>query len=135
MSYSVAEMSRPYCSFKEQDRQDRSKVGRPQIHEYKSAVLINWMSPLLWTTISRVATCLGPQMSPLEIVHELKKINSFQFAKLAPQTLGAWIDRSGTVARWSDRTLERVTSRNRPGGLTTHIGVLVCLGSFFILIY
>jgi hypothetical protein len=83
------------------------------------------MSPLLWTTINRVATSLGPEMSPSEIVCELKKINNFQFAKLSPQTLGAWIDRSGIVARWSDQILERVAAGNRPGGLMIHVGVLV----------
>ena len=119
-------MSRPHRAFNEQLRQDRPKVGRPRINEYQGAVLTNWMSPLLWTTIDRVAISLGPEMSPAEITRELKKLNHSQFAKLAPQTLGAWVDRSGAVARWSDRTLERVATGNRPGGLTTRVGVLVC---------
>jgi len=121
----MAEMSRPQRAFKERLRQDRPKVGRPRINEYQGAVLTNWMSPLLWTTIDRIAISLGPGMSPSEITCELKKLNYSQFAKLAPQTLGAWIDRSRTVARWSDRTLERVAAGNRPGGLTTRVGVLV----------
>jgi len=78
-------------------------------------------------TINHVANSLGPKMSPVEIVNELKKLNKLQFAKLALQTLGAWIDRSGTIARWSDRTLERAATGNRPGGLTTRMDVLVRL--------
>ncbi|KAH7903292.1 hypothetical protein BJ138DRAFT_1020875 [Hygrophoropsis aurantiaca] len=64
-------------------------------------------------------------MSPAEIVKILHTTNWKFFKKLAPQTLGAWIDRSGKVPRWSDATLRRVEKGNKPGGLTTRVGILV----------
>ena len=82
--------------------------------------------------ISRAAAIYGPQMSPTEIVKELRKKDSVLYAKLAPQTLGAWIDRTGDLPQWSDRTLERVSQANRPGGLRTRVGVLVCLIPCFL---
>jgi len=75
--------------------------------------------------ISRAAIVVGPKMSPVAIVKELQKKDGLLFAKLASQTVGAWIDRTGEVPRWSDRTLERVAQGNHPGGLKTRVGVLV----------
>ena len=122
----VAEASRPCREFKEHLRQDRGKVGRPRSNAYEPTVLTNWMSPLLWMTIERVALHFKPEMSPADIVRELKKLNSAQFSRLAPQTLGRWIDRTGEAPRWSDKTIARVQDGNRPGGTTTRVGVLVC---------
>ena len=85
------------------------------------------MTPLLWSMISRAAHVAGPTMSPSDICKELKKKDSVLFAKLAPQTLGPWIDRSGESPKWSNRTLERVDRGNHPGGLKTRVGVLVSL--------
>ena len=64
-------------------------------------------------------------MSQAEIVRELKKIDPVVFAKLALQTLGAWIDISGESPCWSDKTLARVERGNSPGGLTMRVGVLI----------
>ena len=64
-------------------------------------------------------------MKPAEIVHELKLKDPILFAKLAPQTLGAWIDRFGDISVWSKKTIERVKRGNSPGGFTTRVGVLV----------
>jgi len=89
------------------------------------------MSPLLWMTIERVASRFKPEMSPADIVRELKKLNSAQFGRLAPQTLGRWIDRTGESPRWSDKTIARVQDGNRPGGVTTRVGVLVCTALYF----
>lgn len=83
------------------------------------------MTPLLWSIISRAAIVVSPKMSPVAIVKELQKKDGLLFAKLASQTVGAWIDRTGEVPRWSDRTLEWVAQGNRPGGLKTRVGVLV----------
>jgi hypothetical protein len=66
-------------------------------------------------------------MQPAEIVKELHKIDSKMFHKLAPQTVGAWIDWTGDCPQWSDVTLERIKRGNKPGGLTTCVGVLVCV--------
>ena len=83
------------------------------------------MTPLLWSMISRAAVVTGPKMSPTEIVRELRKKDSVLFEKLAPQTVGGWIDRNGECPRWSERTLQRVEQANRPGGLKTRVRVLV----------
>ena len=83
------------------------------------------MTPLLWSMISRAAIVTGPKMSPTDIVRELRKKDAVLFEKLAPQTVGGWIDRSGEKPKWSQRTLERVERGNRPGGLKTRVGVLV----------
>jgi hypothetical protein len=120
------EASRPKREFTEQVCQNRSKVGRPRVHHYEPAVLTNWANPLLFMTIDKTAERHKPLMSPIDIVRDLKKINPAQFGRLTPQVLGQWIDRSGESARWSDVTLERVRKGNSPGGVTTHVGVLVC---------
>lgn len=83
------------------------------------------MTPLLWSMIARAAIVVGPQMSPTAIVKELQKKDAVLFAKITSQTVGSWIDRSGETPRWSGRTLTHVEQGNRPGGLTTHVGVLV----------
>lgn len=64
-------------------------------------------------------------MSPSEIVWDLKCYDPVSFERLAPQTLGAWIDRSGDKPQWSARTLAYVQKGYRPGGETTRIGVLI----------
>jgi len=83
------------------------------------------MAPLLWEQIDKHACRNMPGMSPSDIVRDLKKFDPILFAKLAPQTLGGWIDRSGDKPRWSQRTLDRVERGHRPGGASTHVGVLI----------
>ena len=75
--------------------------------------------------ISRATIVTGPQMLPVEIVRELQKKDSVLFAKLAPQTVGGWIDRTGASPTWSVRTLQHVDLGNHPGGLKMRVGVLV----------
>ena len=124
-SLNVAEATRPNRAFKEDKRHAQTEVGRPRVKEYKEAVLMNWMSPLVWSVIDRVSRGHS-RMKPTEIVRELKLKDPILFAKLTTQTLGAWIDRSGDRPVWSEKTLERVGKGNKPGGLTTRVGVLVC---------
>lgn len=121
----VAEASRPNRLFKEDVRQDREAAGRPRIHNFKATTVTNWMTPLLWIQIERAAKRAGHSMRPQEIVHELRKTDNIVFARIAPQTVGAWIDRTGPSPRWSDKTLKRVQQGNKPGGLTTRVGALV----------
>lgn len=121
----VAEASRPLREATEHERQQRGLVGRPRVKEYKPAVLVNWMAPLLWEQIEKFARKNMPGMSPSDIVRDLKKFDPILFGKLAPQTLGAWIDRSGDKPCWTTRTLERVKKGHRPGGITTRVGILV----------
>lgn len=121
----VAEASRPIREGTEHDRKMRGSVGRPRTNVYKPSVLVNWTAPLLWEIINRVSKRHMPNMSPADIVRDLKKFDPVLFDRLAPQTLGGWIDRSGDKACWSARTLERVEKGHRPGGETTRIGVLI----------
>jgi hypothetical protein len=124
-SFSLAEATRPNRAFKEIKRQERTDVGRPRVKEYKDAVLTNWMSPVVWSIIDRVSK-YHPKMKPTEMVKDLKWKDPVLFAKLTTQVLGAWIDRSGDRPVWSETTHKRVAMGNRPGGLTTRVGVLVC---------
>ena len=82
-------------------------------------------------TIDNVAERHKPLMSLIDIVQDLRKINPTQFGHLTPQVLGQWIDWDGESARWSDRTLECAQSGNSPGGVTTRVGVLICVKFFF----
>jgi hypothetical protein len=88
---SLVKATRPNRAFKELRRREWTEVGRPQVTEYKEATLTNWMSLLIWSIIDRVSKH-HPKMKPAEIVHELKLKDPVLFTKLAPQTLGAWID-------------------------------------------
>ena len=121
----VAEVSQPNQIAKEDGHQQWDKPGCPRVKEYKEAVLTNWKSPLLWHHINTVAIQCGPLMHPTEIVNMLKKLDPILFAHLAPQTLGSWIDWEGAALCWSDWTLKLVCLANKPGGVTTCVGVLV----------
>ena len=39
--------------------------------------------------------------------------------------VSGWIDQEGTAPHWSMHTLEHVKQENKPGGVTTQVGVLV----------
>lgn len=135
-SIEVAEASRPKRQFVEDLRQGRTDVGRPRVKVYKAAVLTNWMTPLLWSIIERTAKRLGPRMGASEIARELQRTDPVLFKKIAPQTVGSWIDRTGVSPKWSQKTLECVTKGNRPGGLTTRVGILVhCICLVLIDVY
>ena len=64
------------------------------------------MAPLLWEQINKFARKNMLGMSPMDIVWDLKKFDPVLFAKLAPQTVGGWIDRSGDKPCWTKCTLE-----------------------------
>jgi hypothetical protein len=83
------------------------------------------MAPLLWEQINKFTRKNMPGMLPTDIVQDLKKFDPVLFAKLAPQTVGGWIDRSGDKPCWTKRTLEQVEKGHCPGGITTWVGVLV----------
>jgi hypothetical protein len=123
-SLNLAEATRPNRAFKKDTRHKRTDIGRPRTKVYKEATLMNWMSPLIWSVIDRTSKH-HPEMKPNKIVHALKLKDPVLFAKLVPQTLGAWIDRSGNRPVLSKKTLQRVARGNSPGGLTTRVGVLV----------
>ncbi|KAF5384182.1 hypothetical protein D9615_003148 [Tricholomella constricta] len=121
----VPEVSRPNRVLKEDIRQERGTVGRPRTKEYKLAVLTNWMCPLLFCHIERAGRLAKPQMRPVDIVRTLQKLDDGLFAGLTSQVVGRWIDRTGEFPRWSDNTLMRVELGNKPGGITTRVGILM----------
>jgi hypothetical protein len=53
------------------------------------------MNPFLWANIEKAAKRVGYRMSPANIVREVQKIDAIIFARLAPQTVGTWIDHTG----------------------------------------
>jgi hypothetical protein len=53
------------------------------------------MNPLLWANIEKAAKRVGYRMSLANIVREVQKIDAIIFARLAPQTVGTWIDHTG----------------------------------------
>jgi hypothetical protein len=101
MKLNVAEASRPNRIFKVGEHQNHTEVGQPCKKLNKEAVLINWMTPLIWSVIDRAATHMGYQMQPTIIVKELKRIDLVLFKSLTPQTLGAWITHEGDQPAWS----------------------------------
>ncbi|KAF8993106.1 hypothetical protein BDQ17DRAFT_1431975 [Cyathus striatus] len=127
-SINVAEASHPCRIFKEDLQPDDSQnVGRPRKPEnaYQEATLVNWMTPTLWAHIADVTQKVGPGMSPSEIIKELRKLSIALFCKLTSQVIGRWIDHTGERAHWSKNTLKCVAAGNKPGGLTTRVGILV----------
>ena len=121
----IAKASCPDCALKEDICQNRGPAGHSHEKLYKKAILTNWMMPLLWTHIDRTAKCVGPQMGPSEIIWELWKLDAVLFQKIKPQTISAWIDRTGENMCWSDKTLEQVKRANKSGGLMAHVGFLM----------
>ena len=80
--HSLAEASRPFRDFKEQNK-SQSGLGRKRKAEDCSpndAVRVNWQHPLLWPLIARIAAMVGHSMSPSEITTELKKHDSHLFS-------------------------------------------------------
>lgn len=95
-SLDIAEQSRPRCTLKEDIRQSNdTPQGWRRTTTYQTAKLTNWMNPFLWANIEKAMKRAGYQMSPTDIVREACKIDSAIFDRLAPQTVGTWIDRTG----------------------------------------
>ena len=57
----------------------------------------------------------GPWWSTRGVVRELKRRDFETFKGLSRTTVDEWIDRSGSVPKWSDKTLERIKRGNQPG--------------------
>ena len=100
-------MSRPLREIKQLSRRKRKphSRGRPQTAVATKAKYTNWFTPLLWNDIEMAANRVGHEMQPSQIVHDLKRRHPQRFAKLTQQVIGRWIDRSGTIPRWSEDTL------------------------------
>jgi DDE superfamily endonuclease len=88
------------------------------------AVCVNWQHPLLWSQIVQATAKVGYGMSPLAIATELKRRDPEQFARITPQVIGAWIDRSGTRPVWKPEVIQRAQNGNQPPGRVTRTNIL-----------
>lgn len=115
---SVAELTRPYRTFKEkQRRMKKHPQGRKQIHGPRPTTYHNWHTPFLWNQIVRAAShpSVGWKMSSSQIVSLLKQRDPTSFARLSRTTVEGWIDRSGGRPTWSARALQKANDGNDPG--------------------
>lgn len=110
----VAELSRPAHHFKKKIKEEtRKPQGRKALQTEKTTKYINWFTPFLFRQIEQARISAGgPKWSTRAIERELKKKDSVAFAKFSRTTLDDWIDRSGNMPRWSDRTLARIKQGN-----------------------
>lgn len=77
---------------------------------------MNWLAPFIFPRIKAAARfARGPNMSVRHIVMELHKQDQKTFARISPNTIDGWIDRSGPVPRWSDAVLKRAARGHEPG--------------------
>ena len=67
---------------------------------------------------------VGYGMSPVQIEHELKRIDPTCFAGIHVQVIGSWIDHSGTQPAWHVNVLARVQKGNLPLTKATPPGIL-----------
>ncbi|KAI0308595.1 hypothetical protein OF83DRAFT_219369, partial [Amylostereum chailletii] len=121
-----SERSRPHRAFKIEQRATKDNRGRKRKHEDKQAQTSNWTNSLLFEQIIRAGREAGPRMRPTEIVKILQRRNPNDFAKITPQVIGRYIDRSSSLPKWKPSVLNRVKDRAgaKPGGHNTRSGVL-----------
>ncbi|KAJ3566905.1 hypothetical protein NP233_g6700 [Leucocoprinus birnbaumii] len=73
----------------------------------KRAPPTNWFIPELWKGIDKVAHIHRFKTRGM-VEHLAKGLNPELYTQLKPGTIESWIDRSGDVPRWSDKTLRKV---------------------------
>jgi hypothetical protein len=108
LKHSIAELSRPYRAETERRRLKKKEVqakGRPLIHKARDAVYHNWFSPFLWSQIVNTAKEVGWRMSASAIRNLLQRKDPTVFAGISRTTINSWIDRSGSIPKWSDNAL------------------------------
>jgi hypothetical protein len=116
--HSVAEMTRPHRSFKEEARRENKKPqGQKRKHEPRDAKYHNWHTPFFWIQIVAAAKnpAVGWEMSSTKIVQILQKKDPETFAGMSRSTIEGWIDRSGNRPKWSDAALRMAENGNRQG--------------------
>jgi hypothetical protein len=124
--HSLAEASHPHRTFRE-SLHDPDSCGRkckPENMTPTDAVRVNWQHPLLWSQIIQAAAKVGYGMSPIAITTELKCRNSEQFARITPQVIGAWINRSGTCPVWKPEVIKIAQNGNQPPGHVNRTNIL-----------
>ena len=124
--HSLAEASRPHRAFRESlhDPDSCGRKRKPENMIPTDAVCVNWQHPLLWSQIILAATKVGYTMSPIAIAMELKRRNPGQFAKITPQVIGTWIDRSSTCPVWKPEVIQRAQKGNQPPGHVNRRNIL-----------
>lgn len=114
---SIAEDSRPAKRLNDKFQQRcRKSGGRKKKKTRKGSTYVNWLEPFLFRRIKAAARIAGgPNMSVRHIVKELHRQDHKTFARISPNTINAWIDRSGPAARWSAAVLQRAERGHEPG--------------------
>jgi hypothetical protein len=126
----VAELSRPAHYFKTKIKEEtRKPQGRKAFQTEKTTKYVNWFTPFLFRQIEQACISAGgPKWSTRAIERELKKKDAVTFAKFSRTTLDEWIDRSGNVPRWSEKTLARIKQGNNVVNINAgRKGVLVSI--------
>ncbi|KAM6491985.1 hypothetical protein JOM56_012623 [Amanita muscaria] len=126
---SVAQLSRPARMLKGKFKEhNRKPQGRKASHQPRKAIYHNWFSPFLFKQIegARIAAG-GPTWSTSAIVKELQKRDWDTFKALRRTTLNDWIDRSGSIPKWSERTVERIRKGNDVGHTSADQGYRIPL--------
>jgi hypothetical protein len=121
-----AELSRPHRAFKRDQHRYNKPQGRKRTHNTVKAKRMNWFTPFVWSQIVNAAKKSGTQMGAVDIKRYLNIQNPQTFKALNVRTIRKWIDRSGTIPRWNDTVLKRISKGNQPGGENTRQGILVC---------
>ncbi|KAF9061116.1 hypothetical protein BDP27DRAFT_1406852 [Rhodocollybia butyracea] len=127
----LAEASQPRRELKDEIRdnnRDEHTRGRKQMKITSSVERMNYFQPLIWSQIQQATKKAGKPWIPTNIVRIAKQSNPEVFKHLRPQTLRQWIDHNAKkkgIHKWTEKTLENVRRGNRPGGHTTHQGILM----------
>jgi hypothetical protein len=124
----AAEILRPLRSFKEAEREKncetRGRKRKPE-NEPADAERINWRAPHLAQFIVD-AQHLSGSWKPTEIVRRVRIMSPTLFARILPQVIGTYIDRTASQPQWTAAFKNRLGLRGyRPGGAITRVGILV----------
>lgn len=80
----VAEASRPYRAFKEENH-SKSGLGRKRKHESTLAIRVCWQEHHLWSQILHAVNVVGHPWSPTDILKQLQSTNATAFSSLTTQ--------------------------------------------------
>ncbi|CAK5265356.1 unnamed protein product [Mycena citricolor] len=125
----LAEVSRPARKLSRKSHADagssKPKRGRKPKHTGppEDAKRVNWQHPLIWPQLVLARKRAG-SWSPIDIWRQAQLLNKALFKRLAPQTIGTWIESSRGISHWSESCLARVAKGNAPGGQSTRSGIL-----------
>jgi hypothetical protein len=118
----VAEASRPYRQYTEENRPD-SGIGRKRTRETTVAQRVCWQGHFLWSQILNAVRVVGLPWSPTEILRHLQRSDPVAFERLTTQVIGNWIDRTGAMPVWKDWVLKKA-EEGRDRGVVTRKSIL-----------